>query len=276
MPGTCRTAPNGDADWEDWLRRCAAALKDLVTNRSQGVKTDIRGDVYKGAIPFLMTLTHNRCAYCEAKIYQSPPELEHYRPKGRIANAGIKADGEEHPGYWWLAYEWANMLPSCIDCNRVRKHGADKELAGKGDNFPLKDEGRRAWSPDDPIDAEEPLLLDPLRPGFAWDEHFAFNFDGTIQAKSEHGAETIRILGLNRRELLLEQRRQRIDDAVERMSTYLQSRITRAPFAQAKLRALEEMWEGDSDFGSFTQRALHAYVDELATEGVQVRFPPEP
>src|SRR5579872_571430 len=50
-----------------------------------------------------------KCAYCE-RICKA--DIEHYRPK--------KAVDEEaqHPGYYWLCYEWSNLLPSCITCNR--------------------------------------------------------------------------------------------------------------------------------------------------------------
>src|SRR4051794_32743307 len=57
-----------------------------------------------------------KCAYCES-FYEAtaPVDVEHYRPKGEI----VTSTGRTlRPGYYWLAAEWGNLLPSCIDCNR--------------------------------------------------------------------------------------------------------------------------------------------------------------
>lgn len=85
---------------------------------------------------------HGKCAYCESPYgVTQPVDVEHFRPKGKV-------EGVEHAGYWWLAMDWDNLLPSCIDCNRRRgQEVADpaddaqstvKGNAGKKDLFPLK------------------------------------------------------------------------------------------------------------------------------------------
>lgn len=110
-------------------------------------------------------LFHGKCAYCET-VYasQAPVDVEHYRPKGAV-------EGEpDHPGYWWLAMEWSNLLPSCIDCNRRRKQSVPTALddlaqlrkemqTGKKDSFPIA--GTRAAAEHADLAAEEPLLLNP-------------------------------------------------------------------------------------------------------------------
>ena len=64
----------------------------------------------------LEELFHGKCAYCETYYSASAPvDVEHYRPKGAVS------EDDKHPGYWWLAMAWDNLLPSCIDCNRKRK-----------------------------------------------------------------------------------------------------------------------------------------------------------
>src|SRR5690349_1720738 len=62
-------------------------------------------------------LFHGKCAYCES-VYRAVDalDIEHYRPKG-----GVTED-DDHPGYWWLAGVWSNLLPSCPPCNQLRKH----------------------------------------------------------------------------------------------------------------------------------------------------------
>eukprot|EP01034_Spumella_vulgaris_P009128 gene9128-11597_t len=63
----------------------------------------------------LDALFHGKCAYCETFYSASAPvDVEHYRPKGAVS------ENPNHPGYWWLAMSWDNLLPSCIDCNRKR------------------------------------------------------------------------------------------------------------------------------------------------------------
>lgn len=124
----------------------------------------------------LEELFHGKCAYCES-LYasQAPVDVEHYRPKGRIEGAA------DHPGYWWLAAEWTNLLPSCLDCNRRRKQLAptistklevlyQTMQTGKQDSFPLI--GVRATQEPDDLTAERPLLLDPTRDNP--DDHLAF------------------------------------------------------------------------------------------------------
>ncbi|MFV3372478.1 endonuclease [Pseudomonas sp. NY15435] len=121
-------------------------------------------------------LFHGKCSYCES-FYAStaPVDVEHYRPKGAVH------EDESHPGYWWLAMNWENLLPSCIDCNRKRKQVIPKlsaalltllenrrgfnyglvALTGKKDSFPIL--GTRASTEDSELINEHPLLLDPCR-----------------------------------------------------------------------------------------------------------------
>lgn len=138
----------------------------------------------------LEKLFHGKCAYCES-FYAGlqPVDVEHYRPKGEVE--GVSS----HPGYWWLAMEWSNLLPSCIDCNRRRnqktpKAGEDRMVAlradgdfdrsrsiltGKQSAFPLMDGSAHAARPGDDVEAEKRLLLDPTRDDP--DRHLAFHID---------------------------------------------------------------------------------------------------
>lgn len=130
----------------------------------------------------LETLFHGKCAYCETFYQQNQPvDVEHYRPKGNI-------QGQSHGGYWWLAADWENLLPSCIDCNRRRKQslpegedGIDNwrqdwsdspvENMGKKDVFQLYDDSPHvaydeSLSPEQMRQAlrkEKRLLIDPTR-----------------------------------------------------------------------------------------------------------------
>jgi hypothetical protein len=70
-------------------------------------------DCWRSTITELRKLYHNKCAYCESPIVphdnnSDSKEIrarftaEHYRPKTY---------------YYWLAYEWSNLLPLCKVCN---------------------------------------------------------------------------------------------------------------------------------------------------------------
>lgn len=138
----------------------------------------------------LEKLFYGKCAYCES-FYAGlqPVDVEHYRPKGEVE--GVFG----HPGYWWLAMEWSNLLPSCIDCNRRRnqktpKPGEDRMVAlradgdfdrsrsilsGKQSAFPLMEGSAHAAQPDEDVEAEKRLLLDPTRDDP--DRHLVFHVD---------------------------------------------------------------------------------------------------
>ena len=61
--------------------------------------------------------SHNgKCCYCERKRDRKREmDVEHYRPKGKVNGV----DG--HTGYWWLAFNWNNLLWSCKTCNQKFK-----------------------------------------------------------------------------------------------------------------------------------------------------------
>lgn len=141
----------------------------------------------------LRELFHNKCAYCETLLSTTSGDVHLFRPKSPVA------DSATHPGYWWLATEWSNLLLSCPDCNRVRlhAHGDEKSMSsGKANRFPLVDESTRAFGPEDALWLEEPLLLDPChdRP----DEHLVFDWNGRVESDTVRGQMTIAVLGLNR------------------------------------------------------------------------------
>lgn len=142
----------------------------------------------------LQELFHGKCAYCESRYdVNAPVDIEHFRPKGGV-------EGTTHPGYWWLASEWTNLLPSCIDCNRGRgqftplafaslsggleqsiKKGFRKATTGKETCFPIGAAGVRmvgepaAGQLEIAISAEQALLLDPCR--IDPTAHLAFHID---------------------------------------------------------------------------------------------------
>jgi uncharacterized protein (TIGR02646 family) len=136
----------------------------------------------------LTELFYGKCAYCESNLAAvAPIDIEMFRPKSGVM------ESPKHPGYWWLAMVWENLLPSCPDCNRVRDHDGIK--SGKANRFPLEDETKRAFKPGEEKN-EKPLLLDPCV-DFP-ENHLVFDSNGTVVSDTPRGQTTISVLGLNR------------------------------------------------------------------------------
>lgn len=273
-----------DPDWVSWRNDARDALLAIQAARAAGTQPPVNDALYKRAMPYLLKLFNDKCAYCESVISNTQPgDVEHYRPKGRLRDLDGKIvriilDGNEcdHPGYWWLCYEWMNLLPSCIDCNRRRRHGDEAQPAGKADLFPIA--GKRAGRPTDPLDDEQPLLLNPTDPSFDPTEHFDFTEDGKIAPKTSTAKMTCELLGLNLREKLVEQRADAYSFAATSFHSFINELIMRqALTAQAKAlgRKLNDMWEGRTPHTAFARLALSQVRDRLNSRNIQVSFPLE-
>lgn len=144
---------------------------------------------------------HFKCAYCEASYdAQAPVQIEHFRPKGAydVVNAATGKVESRRPGYWWLASEWDNLLPSCIFCNSPNKQrfpDGTVRTSGKANRFPLGDEATRATGPDGDR-REKRLLLHPYRDSPR--SHLEFGDDGTVRSRSRKGRVSIEVYGLLR------------------------------------------------------------------------------
>jgi hypothetical protein len=174
----------------------------------------------------LEKLFHDKCAYCETVFAASAPvDVEHYRPKGAVAEAST------HGGYWWLAADWDNLLPSCIDCNRKRgqilvtlstslavlaaARSPNMIQAGKKDSFPIRPTGVRALADARTFADEQPLLIDACRDDPS--QSLAYSFrpghlagiivpTGSVE-QQERGAVSIQVYGLNRLKLVQDRTR---------------------------------------------------------------------
>jgi len=156
------------------------------TRRFQFDRAIYSGREVKGA---LIRAQHGKCAFCESKIrHVAYGDVEHYRPK-----AGFRqGPGEElqRPGYYWLAYEWGNLLLSCQLCNQ----------RFKGSLFPLADPDRRARLHKDDVAQEDPLLIDPATE--EPEQFISFHDEVPYAVDADaRGLATIAALGLDRDEL---------------------------------------------------------------------------
>ena len=137
----------------------------------------------------LIKAQHGKCFLCESKItHISYGDVEHFRPKG-----GHRQTGEEEiktPGYYWLAYDWANLFLACQLCNQRFK----KNL------FPLENPGERALSHTEDLTREKSLFINPETE----DPEELISFRGEIPyalGGNARGAMTIEAAGIDRVEL---------------------------------------------------------------------------
>ena len=134
----------------------------------------------------LLEAQHGKCAFCECKVtHQQYGDVEHFRPKRGYKQK--ESDDLGRPGYYWLAYEWTNLLVSCSKCNQQFK----KNL------FPLRRPSRRARCHHDDIAREEPLLIDPSSEDPATDLTFDREFYRPLPS-TRRGKVTIDTFGLNK------------------------------------------------------------------------------
>lgn len=194
------------------------ALSDLQLIAQGSTDVEINDSIYKGtyrdengktqsAVRDALNLYYfEKCAYCEDFC---KAEIEHYRPKKGVTGL------PDHNGYFWLCYEWSNLLPSCRYCNTE---------GGKGNKFPLLSPGNRVYLPtltDNQLVipscqananfllAERPLLLNPeIDEDF--EEFFTFKINDNktgieiIGADDDkRGYNTVEICNLNRKVLQL-------------------------------------------------------------------------
>ena len=145
----------------------------------------------------LVTLQQGKCCFCESKIrHISYGDVEHYRPKaGWVQNK----EPINKPGYYWLAYDWDNLLLSCQLCNQQFKKNY----------FPLLTENSRARNHNEDINNEDPLFIHPANENP--EEYIEFNEEMPIAVDNKiRGTVTITNLGLDR-ELLNEQRKKTLN-----------------------------------------------------------------
>lgn len=148
----------------------------------------------------LSEIYNNKCAFCESDTTAGAVlQVEHYRPKAKVS------EEPTHQGYYWLGYEWTNLLYACSACNRA-----------KWNSFPI--EGTRVFNPpmnernlntakckasDTDLKAEKPLILNPEESDFKPMLHLVISPDGEIHKISNRGEATIEKCKLYRKNLTI-------------------------------------------------------------------------
>ena len=264
----------------------AAAANQKGVSRKGKKKESFNFKAYKeeSVKKALEKLFFGKCAYCEGRYSGiHPVDIEHWRPKAEVITD--EQGQKRRYGYYWLAADWENLLPSCIDCNRVRTHfdflKREEVTLGKGNWFPIASDSRRAGSLDEEK-GEKPLLLNPCNDHP--ENHLEFHEEGFVKARlnannqpDEKALASIRFYALNRAELVHD-RRERILLIKQKMSTI---RSLAKLFEQEKastnqeksfivedllsheLEQLHRFQEPDQPFSAMAKQLIEKFIGEF-------------
>ncbi len=220
---------------------------------------------------------HFKCAYCETIC---KPEIEHYRPKGEVSS-GVGTP--KTLGYYWLCYEWSNLIPSCHDCNNR-----------KGIQFPVR--AVRATPPQltiytiIPNDfsshkqkyiSEQPYLIHPELddPAIFLGAQIDPNLNGInivgLDGHDMRGEKTIKICDLNRKDLQLKRLEvlNNFINSVNYLFEMLSSQIISSEKFEAGLLFLFEKLNERSRDEKEQYSLMHKYILESVEHFNQIVLP---
>jgi hypothetical protein len=73
-------------------------------------------EIWKRARDALAKIFHSKCTACESRVgVGSFVNVTHFRPKARVL------EDKSSQGYWWLAYDWGNLLILCERCEKLKR-----------------------------------------------------------------------------------------------------------------------------------------------------------
>lgn len=151
-----------------------------VIKKMESQNDDYGEDEFREA---LIIAQGEKCCFCEKPI--DGGQIEHFRPK----KAYQTTPGQSliRPGYYWLAYDWKNLLISCSKCNSSGQ---------KGNLFPIT--GARATSPKHNLTDENPILINPAEEDPSL--FISFNYEVPVSIDpNDRGLENIKIFKLKDR-----------------------------------------------------------------------------
>lgn len=203
----------------------STAYADLIMTKNNH---KFKSSIYRGgSLTKLKEIYKNKCGYCET-VTAAGAELrvDHYRPKDKV-----KEDPMHLTGYYWLAYEWSNLVLACEKCNRA-----------KSNKFPLEQNGTRCYQPLTVVGSTDfdKLTFSISHPSLCGElpsivnpevdtnliDWFVFLPNGEIKEINNHSRmkETIKVCKLNREPLILD-RKKIFDDIVTKIERYLNDYI---------------------------------------------------
>lgn len=191
----------------------------------------------------------HKCAFCETKVTESTSVVEHFRPKGGARRKNGQVDNAY---YAWLALDWENLYLSCIECSKY-----------KGNSFSVTHPGKIMMPLEQLREKEKADLIDPcyLDPS----QHIELNDKGLLEGITINGQETIRVLELNRSNLV-RRRLSKITDLINDVNLYVYQNAPRAR-AEPKSR-IEELVSAKGEFSGLLAKFAMTKLSNELYEGV--------
>lgn len=162
----------------DTLKLIEASLSEKGDHE---FKTGVYGHPEVRAV--LKVIYNNKCAFCETDITAGATmQVDHYRPKAKVTD-----NKQTLTGYYWLGYQWSNLLLACSACNNKKRNnfplaaGATRLDAHPLLNGALDTARCLVTGPD--LSGEQPLFINPETATEAeLRNHFTFDSTGEIKA----------------------------------------------------------------------------------------------
>lgn len=237
----------------DILTRLAhTETNTLWTDYGAGRKLKIKGSIYrhKEVKKAVRKNQHNKCAYCETLNPRSHDVVEHYRPKG-----GWRQDPKDSlstPQYFWLAYDWDNLLFCCDVCN----DGSHKQNL-----FPLTSQSTRATAANPDLRSEKPLLINPYKENpsnfIVWSKDVPASRAGNAK-----GAKTIEIFKLDSDTDLIDARRSYLI-GIEAIIIGIEDRPSHDPKRIKLAKILRKRLRTSSPYTAMIRANFKARIDAL-------------
>jgi hypothetical protein len=267
--------------WLDLAKKTKTDIEEVaqIGRAERNRKIDRKARVWGTLKPWLLTLSHRKCWFSEARECFENWEVEHFRPKKKA----LDVDGSERDGYWWLSFEWTNYRVCGRRLNATKGtyfpviNSPTEEVDGTlfpVHNFPADDTHRNQ------VDDELPFLLDPC----VEDDCELLSFNELGKAVPMSGAEgwnlervqvsikhyMLDFEGLElARALVWETCQVKLNQIQNLMKEYCDNpSATKKALIQEKKKQLEEMADEENEFSSialaFLLKSEYEWVRSLA------------
>ena len=196
----------------------------------------------------LMKLFRSKCGYCETPLSEEGDAVvDWFRPRSRAKDEGSRIFPEH---YSWLAYEWSNLVLSCKVCARY-----------KGTSFPVAGSRAKPQATGDALLKEKALIVDPCEPPDykTFQFHLSFELDGTVRSLSRRGEATIKVLNLNRSQLVTARNRA----AAEVDGAFRGKPLRTKKQRDAALSAARKLASDDQPYSAARQAQFDLLVSEV-------------
>lgn len=255
----------GKAFEKEWNKVAKREEKKIKSSIYSDPYYDSYGNTASRVIDVLNECYYYKCGYCERRYKL---DVEHYRPKGEVRdlnNEIIKVKNSvgkliAHPGYYWLGYEWSNLIPACISCNRDGgKNSKFPNLNGYLVEPPMKDnvlETDKCKLDFNDLKNEKPMMIHPEEDNIG--AMFQFEIDKDKKGieiigndAEGRGEATILICQMNRTEIRMDRLEyviQPLDKAFRAIFKRLEAgRITNIQFKSEMEGVIQKLYDDIED-----------------------------